>query len=212
VRPPAALSAAPGLHRFVWPLRYAKPGGGPYDDGIWAPPGRYTVVLDVDGTRLTQPLTVEPDPRVKLPAEAYSRQVALARQIEEASGRIEAAAGENGKLLAALAEREKGAGPEVAKAIAALKTRAGEISGGTAWWMPPLSMNTLRAVRDALGKLAGAVDGADAAPSADAVAGFERIQPALKAVLGAWDQLKAKDLATLNARLKASGGAEIALP
>ncbi|MFL6196470.1 MAG: hypothetical protein ACJ75H_19975 [Thermoanaerobaculia bacterium] len=211
-RTPSVLSTAPGMHRFVWPLRYPEPGGEPYDDGLWAPPGRYTVVLDADGTRLTQTIMVEPDPRLKLPAEAYAKQLALARRIEEANTKIAAAAGENGKLLAALVEREKGADPETVKAIAALKARAEEISGGTAWWMPPLSIETIRAVRDGLGKLAGAVDGADASPSPDAVAGFESLQPSLRSVLAAWDQLKAKDLAALNARLKAAGGAEIALP
>ena len=41
-------SATPGLHRFVWPLRYAAAPGlghGAFDDGVWAPPGRYTVRL-----------------------------------------------------------------------------------------------------------------------------------------------------------------------
>ena len=39
--------------------------------------------------RLTQPLTVAPDPRITLPAEAYAAQFALARRIEEAQARVE---------------------------------------------------------------------------------------------------------------------------
>ena len=65
---PAIVSAAPGMHRFVWSLRYpnltpASEPGLP-KDGVWAPPGRYTVELNVGGRRYEQPLQVEPDPRV----------------------------------------------------------------------------------------------------------------------------------------------------
>src|SRR5205823_10670367 len=95
-----------------------------YEDGGWAPPGRYTAVLDVDGTRLTQPLTVAPDPRATLPVEAYARQFELARRIAEAQSRVARAARENGALLAALAERRKGASPDLAKSIDALQKKA----------------------------------------------------------------------------------------
>jgi hypothetical protein len=73
---PSAVSAVPGTHRFVWPLRYPAPAGlsgrrggggsGAYADGVWAPPGYYKVVLTVYDQKFTQPLTVVPDPRVSL--------------------------------------------------------------------------------------------------------------------------------------------------
>jgi photosystem II stability/assembly factor-like uncharacterized protein len=212
VQPPSTLSAAPGMHRFVWPLRYAALNAdNAYEDGVWAPPGRYTAVLDVDGTRLTQPLTVAPDPRMSLPAEAYARQFELARRIEEAQGRVARAGRENGALLAALADRRKKASPELAKSIDALRKRAEDLAGGSAWWLSPTTLDCLRAVGDALGKLATAADGADAAPSPDTVAGFEKIQPPLKATLAAWGELKGKDLAALNAKLKKAGQAAITL-
>ena len=84
-----ATSTTRGMHRFVWPLRYAKPdalAGGDTDiDGVWVPPGRYTVELSVDGKRFRQPLTVVPDPRVKLADDAYAQQFAFAREIETAA-------------------------------------------------------------------------------------------------------------------------------
>src|SRR5207253_364159 len=74
--PTPALATTPGMHRFVWPLRYAAPagagtrrGGG---EGVWAPPGKYTVVFTANGQRRTANLTVAPDPRVNLPASAYA--------------------------------------------------------------------------------------------------------------------------------------------
>ncbi|MFL6261726.1 MAG: VPS10 domain-containing protein [Thermoanaerobaculia bacterium] len=212
VQPPSVLSAAAGMHRFVWPLRYAAlKADNAYEDGVWAPPGRYTAVLDVDGTRLTQPLTVAPDPRVTLPAEAYARQFELARRIEEAQGRVARAGRENDALLKALADRRKGASPEVAKSLDALRKKAEDLAGGSAWWLSPTTLNCLRAVGDALNKLATAADGADAAPSPDTVDGFEKIQPSLNATLAAWETLKTKDLAALNAKLKKARMAAITL-
>jgi len=71
------LSAAAGMHRWVWDLRPTPPvrtpgqgggGGGGGGFGFARPtvlPGRYTVRLSVGGQTLTQPLIVEPDPRAQ---------------------------------------------------------------------------------------------------------------------------------------------------
>ena len=78
-RPPEALSAAPGTHRFVWNLRYARPEAIGYDysiaavwgentpvnpGGAFVLPGDYTVVLTAGGESHTAPLHVAEDPRV----------------------------------------------------------------------------------------------------------------------------------------------------
>ena len=83
---PSTLATTPGMHRFVWPLHHpplpALAGGDAFADGVWAPPGEYTVTLVVDGLRQSQPLTVTPDPRVALAPEAYRAQFELAREVE----------------------------------------------------------------------------------------------------------------------------------
>ncbi len=221
VQAPSTLSPAPGHHRFVWPLRYPAPAplangnpGNPWADGLWAPPGRYTVVLEVDGARLTQPLTVMADPRVTLPAEVYARQLALARRIEDARVRLATAAKEVETLTKALAERRQGASPEIGAAVDALEAKVRELSGAAPpgqWWVPPKTIASLRFVGGALDDLATAVDGADVAPSPDALAGFDKAQATLAGTLASWDELKAKDLAVLNARLKQAGQPVIAL-
>jgi photosystem II stability/assembly factor-like uncharacterized protein len=76
-RPVEALSAAAGMHRWVWDFRPDPPagargrggrgGGGGGGRGGPAPvaTGGYSVRLTVNGKTLTQPLNVKPDPRVK---------------------------------------------------------------------------------------------------------------------------------------------------
>ncbi|MGH8146876.1 MAG: VPS10 domain-containing protein, partial [Rhodanobacteraceae bacterium] len=79
---PVTLQTTPGLHRFVWPLRYALPAvlahGNAYADGVWAPPGQYTVKLTIDGKTYSEPLTVAADPRVHLSATGFAQQFELA--------------------------------------------------------------------------------------------------------------------------------------
>ena len=78
IRMPRTLSAAAGMHRWVWDLRYAAPTATSYDypisavphdtprvpQGPLALPGVYTVRLTADGRTATAPLTIKMDPRV----------------------------------------------------------------------------------------------------------------------------------------------------
>jgi photosystem II stability/assembly factor-like uncharacterized protein len=56
---PEPFSAAPGFHRVPW-----TPGGGGRGGGT-PTTGKFTVKLTVDGQVLSQPLTINPDPRLK---------------------------------------------------------------------------------------------------------------------------------------------------
>jgi photosystem II stability/assembly factor-like uncharacterized protein len=178
---PSTLKTTPGMHRFIWPLRYPSRVGKPtaFSDGVWAPPGNYKVVLSVDGRRFTQPLVIAPDPRVNLPATAYAEQFALARQIEETRAAVTAALAEAQALITNRPE---------------LQSRVREISGVTSTDIfppPPSPTTSLRFVEMALQKLAVAVDGADAAPTPDAREGFAKIRPVADTALRAWMALKA---------------------
>ena len=176
------LETSPGMHRFVWPIRYAAPagvgvrrGGG---EGVWAPPGNYKVVLTAGDKKLTQPLTVIADPRINLPASAYAEQFALAKQIEETRAAIASAMQEATALT-----KEK---PDLAE-------RAKAITGGPAgeaFPPPPAATTSLRFIDSALAKIQAAVDGADAAPTRDARDGWASLKPAADAALAAWKNFK----------------------
>jgi len=221
---PSTLSTAPGMHRFVWPLRFAAPtaltnGRGIYADGVWAPPGNYKVALSVDGRKLVQPLTIVPDPRVNLPASAYEEQVALATQVVDTWAGVDGALDEADTLIKTLAERRKSSSGAAATAIDALRARAIELSDivpaknpVNVWWLAPKRTNSLRFLDGALERLATAVDGADAAPTPDARAGYAKLRPAAEAAVREWTAFKAKELAELNERLKAMGQAVITVP
>ena len=212
---PSTLATTPGMHRFVWPLRYAAPDAlaeqNPYADGVWAPPGRYTVALTVDGQRLTQPLNLRPDPRIKLPDEAYTQQAALALAIEPLRVRVATATHQGEKILEALAERRKSGGG-LSKPIDALTARVYAAMGSkpssnphNAWALPPQQVQTLRFAVEALDALNHAVDGADAAPSIDAQQSWAKLQPIAEATLSNWNALLARDLSGLNRKLQAAG-------
>ncbi len=98
-RPPQALSASAGMHRFAWDVHYQPlPGGGggrgggdglpiaavPYNTvpaaaTPWVAPGQYTVKLTIDGQTYAQPIVVKTDPRVKTPALAMQQVYTLSR-------------------------------------------------------------------------------------------------------------------------------------
>jgi hypothetical protein len=212
---PSTLAATAGLHRFVWPLRYAAPpqlsGGDAFVDGVWAPPGRYTIELTVDGKTLTQPLDVTPDPRVRIPAAAYAEQFRVAGQIEAAQVRVASALQAASKLQAAVTARRASGSPDAEGAIDAFQARLTAVLGdvpatnpSSTSWMPPrpASLRFLSASLDALDL---AVLGADAAPSPDARTGLAKIEAMIPAALASWDRLRQQDLDGLNTRLTQAG-------
>src|SRR6185312_15874022 len=141
-------SATIDIHHFIWPLHYAaqtksdKPH--PWADGVWAPPGEYRVVLDVDGVKHEQALRVLPDPRVHLPDSAYAEQFALARAIEQQNARVDAATHEAQTVLDAIVSKRPHAGNDLAAAIDVLEGQLHALNGTraaanphNAWAYPP---------------------------------------------------------------------------
>ena len=67
-RPAPKLPVDVGLNRFTWDMLYPGPregsSGEPSSNGPMAPPGTYTVRMNVAGQTMTQPLVLRMDPRV----------------------------------------------------------------------------------------------------------------------------------------------------
>ncbi|MGH9490818.1 MAG: WD40/YVTN/BNR-like repeat-containing protein [Terriglobales bacterium] len=198
LHPPKILSAAAGMHRWVWDLHYPAPtsfsgpaffaaffgGGGP-----WAVPGRYTVKLTVDGQSYTRPLLVRMDPRVHVAPAALARQLALALAIGQAQKSVALATRQARALQARLAKTNS---------QTALAAQVAELLGSSARLGPDFSgeggpshdFTSLRAVDGALRLLARNVESYDAAPSPQALRAWSRDQQTLHAALGRWRQLQ----------------------
>ncbi|MDE3253294.1 MAG: glycoside hydrolase, partial [Bacteroidota bacterium] len=78
IRPQQLLSADAGAHRFLWDMHYTRLEGpvsfpmqaiyqntAPAPNSPWVMPGVYTVTLRVNGEKISHPITVKMDPRVK---------------------------------------------------------------------------------------------------------------------------------------------------
>jgi hypothetical protein len=201
--PPVSLSARKGAHRFIWPIHYAADmqisAGDSFADGVWAPPGDYVVELEVDGVVTTQKLTVKPDPRVHATAADYSSQFNAARKLESLRARMAQASNESNELLKKFDDALTGAANASAADTAEKRAKLLAFAGiypssnpANNWWLPPKSLNTLRAVSGTLGHLAEVIESADAAPSADALTGIEQAEKSVAKVLAEWMQLKAQ--------------------
>jgi photosystem II stability/assembly factor-like uncharacterized protein len=205
VPPKPILSAAPGMHRFVWDLHYGGPAES--DDpsvpqGVWATPGAYTVELNANGQTLRQPLTVTPDPRVTVAPAALQREFELAVKVQEGAKQAAAAVKEATSLLETLGRREREE-TKLRPQIRELMTRISAVSGIPLPWNPerptaPPPPGSLKDLAAEFANLQDAVDGADAEPSADANAAYATLSTMLSAKLQAWQQLKQTERAGLN--------------
>jgi len=194
--PPGTL---PGHHRFVWDLHYESPGlahGEREEKGVWAPPGRFVVVLSVDGKDFRQPLELDADPRVKATADDYAREFALAKQIENARIRVRAALDDAKALHEKLAKLMHDAAPANRSKLVAFDARLNALEDfepADPRHSPPVSTQAPGSLQDlgnAFDTLEQAVDGSDGAPTPDAQAGFRQRTQMLEATLSAWSNLK----------------------
>src|SRR6185436_18582399 len=170
IRPHHPLSAAAGLHRFVWDVHHERPAVSAFNYpmtatymntprtplGTWALPGKYTVRLTVDGKAQTQPLIVKIDPRVKATAADLKLQYDTSRAIDAILRRT------------ATALRDMRA----VKAAADLEQRMSRASAP-------------------LGQLFGAVESADAAPMPVVLDAWKATVAAVEPLLAEWEKVKA---------------------
>jgi photosystem II stability/assembly factor-like uncharacterized protein len=209
--------AAPGMHRFVWDLRYAPARGLPASPfgaaaGPWAPPGRYAVRLSAAGQTLTQPLVVRKDPRIKATDADLAREFDLARQIQTERVRVAVARAQVDairKQLSALRGKATGSTAEdldaFSRKVAAVAGPAPETPEEDFFAEPPGDHATLRRLAASLQQLARAAESADAAPTPDLLAGFRLRRAAVSETLPRWEALLREELPRVNDSLAAAG-------
>ena len=178
MRKPTRPSAAKGMHRFVWDLRHSTP---PFPEtgypiaavasdtpreprGAWVVPGDYKARLTANGKALEQPLKVVMDPRVKTDTDSLNRQLQLSLTV--AAGLASCRYALDGAL--GLKARLKNH-PELLEQAAALEGAEahGRRRRGKA------EDHTLNLTIRRLAGLFEAIQGADAAPTAQMEAAVE---------------------------------------
>jgi photosystem II stability/assembly factor-like uncharacterized protein len=217
-----SLSAEAGMHRFVWDLRYPLAKSvhrslyGPF--GPLAAPGNYIVKLTANGKSASQPLLVEMDLRVATPKAALVQEFEAALRVAARLGEVSAAARQAEDVRKQIAARSKEASgnAEGSKTLAELERKISALAGSPEGEyfelfgvsLPGEELPALARVSEALSGLLSIVDGADAAPSADATMAVEKWDAAGKSVLARWEAWK-QEAAAKNSLLEKLGVAPL---
>jgi photosystem II stability/assembly factor-like uncharacterized protein len=104
IRPSARLAATPGLHRFVWDVRYTPPAVTSFSypiaaihqntprtpQGMFVMPGAFQVRLTAGGETYRQPIAIRMDPRVKTSTADLQLQFDLTRRVMRALSDLQA--------------------------------------------------------------------------------------------------------------------------
>jgi photosystem II stability/assembly factor-like uncharacterized protein len=218
VKPPQVLSAEAGEHRFVWNLRTASPGSVfhdypisaiPHDTpryplGALVLPGMYTVTLEAAGQTITQKFEVKMDPRVTTPPEGLAAQFQLEMKILEGMNAsfasLEQVRAVAGQLKELSARAPKGS---LADALAAVDRKVAGFAGPAQRFGPPGAGPTSFArLNGQLGQLLAVVESADTAPTRSAQEAFPALERPLADLQKNWDDLKSKDISSLNEELR----------
>ena len=226
IRPTRVLSAAPGMHRFVWDLRYPEPrvlaqqypiSATPYNTareprGPWVIPGAYTVRLGVNGKTYTQPLTVRMDPRVKASAATLARQFNLSKGVYDDIARARDALDGIRALRGELRDIRSRATGDVAAAIDSLDRSAGQLEGAGGGFGPGGGGGgaaSLSGMLGQLGQLYDALQDADVQPTTQLIAAVEAARRDVPALVARWDTLRTRLVPALNTRLRAANLPEV---
>ena len=230
VRPARVLSAAAGMHRFVWNLHYPEPdvlshdypisaiyhGTPRYPLGAAVLPGHYLVILSVDGKKYKAAIDLRMDPRVKTSAEDLRRQFDLDRKIADALHKDYEAVQQVRSVRAQIKWLQRGkyansaasstALDAAAKVATELETKAAALEGeeGGRYLSTPEGRSLVR-LNGGFNTLVSGLDTADAAPTTQQSAMFDELNKALAEQLLAWSELKSKDVVELNEELKKAG-------
>ncbi len=225
-----SLKTSTGLNRFVWDLRYehpplltygyfgahldyfeytlpdhAIPGETPrwQPQGPLAPPGRYEVVLTVDGQTYRQPLEIKPDPRVKVSDAEFAAQLALEQRLGRGMAASYDAWNQAHAARTALnGQKEKlgaNAPKAAADAIAALDKQLDVFENGAR------GQNGFGPLNRDIGRLVTMAGTADGAPSQTLAQAAMAECGELDKVLASWRDLNTKEIAAFNSAAAQNG-------
>ncbi|HET9743709.1 MAG TPA: glycoside hydrolase [Terriglobales bacterium] len=224
VRPSQALSAEPGLHRFLWDMHYAPISGmraqypiaavfhntAPAPTSPWVMPGQYTVKLTVNGQTYSQPLTVTMDPRVKTPVQGLRQQFELSMQLYQAAEEMSQDLTQVESALSQIEQLKGRANGEAQRSLDDLNTKLIALKGATGFRRrggggQPQS---LTAARNLFVGVMSLLQGADVAPTA-AMVQTTQVQQYAPSLHQQWQSVRSTQIPQVNAQLRSAGLSEI---
>jgi hypothetical protein len=225
LRAPKILSVKPGMHRWIWDLRYAHPASTQheypiaavphatpqYPLGPLALPGRYTVKLTANGRSYVAPITIEMDPRVKTSTADLQKQLALEFQLASAMTQSSQAVSQARSVREQLAKLIKSANGSLGDSVEALDRNISAILGGPPGSASASDQPALVAADSTVNALYKEVEKADAPPTTAQVEAFTRAESGLAAAIKRWHEVKGSELPTLNQQLRVAGLPELRL-
>jgi photosystem II stability/assembly factor-like uncharacterized protein len=210
---PDVLEKTPGMHRFVWNLRWRSSGGPDLDEESESPvpagpkviPGTYQVRLTVDGKVYTQPLQVIMDPQSPSTVQVLSEQLRLGKQIFDEAMKAHGVVAQIGSVQKQLAALQAKADQKssLKKELADVQEAAGEIlkhkealtSNGTGLDNAYLGLTSALRV----------VESGDRSAPSQAIELYKESSQQATACIREWDEFRQSRLAALNQKLKDAG-------
>ena len=225
LKPFAALPATPGLHRWVWDLRYPDPRSITKDYSIgavygvntptlprgpFALPGWYRVQLLAAGGRViaTSSIALRSDPRVKVTATAMQANLQFAQTAGKALDAAWRAHGQLAAVIKQIAERQS-----QTKDDTALRMLGMAENYLKPLLTPPDGAETdIANVSGVIASLATEVGGVDDAPTPGQQQALARYGQQLTEAITAWENFWRQDLYKLSDEMISAGLAPITVP
>jgi hypothetical protein len=213
VRPFRSLSIEPGMHRWVWRLRYPAPASSRHEYPIAAIahdtprlplgptvlPGNYTVRLTVDGKSMTAPLTVKMDPRVKTSPAGLKKKFEAETLLASLMTRTNQALTEGASIRAQLEKLKASANNDVKNAVADFEKKLNGLLGSPGGFFAPSSPEpTLSRVNGEASTLYQQIWQVDAEPTSTQSNAITATEHTSNEVLQRWESFRNSDLPGLN--------------
>jgi photosystem II stability/assembly factor-like uncharacterized protein len=224
VRQPRALPATPGMHRFVWDVRYAPPASlihdypisAVYHDtpreplGVVVLPGTYKIRLTVDGHSTERPLTIVMDPRSTVKPADLKSQFDLSLPVADGMNSTMKVMGEIRALRAGLSNaanhtQDDALLQSIHNAEQQLSDLEGQRVRTAPRSVPPprtTAFEPLSRLNFSLARILKVLNDADGAPTTQAISAAREANEDLAKTLSAWDGFRTKQLPALNEKLR----------
>ncbi|MCX6317774.1 MAG: glycoside hydrolase [Bacteroidetes bacterium] len=204
VRPQQVLSIAEGSHRFIWDMHYTPlpvPASFPISatylnttpepSAPWVMPGKYKILLIVDGKTFQQELKIKMDPRVKTPVIALQQQFDLSYQCYNSRKICMETMEEIQRFRSGLQSQLTNAEQSVADKLGPLEKEAGTLVQS----LPGSEGPGFERLQAQFATLFNNLQDSDWPPTTQTISAVKAAQTQLEKLLTKWKALKAKQSA-----------------